>query len=159
MQFIDLAAQQQRIRPQVDAAIQRVLDHGQYIMGPEVADLEQRLADFVGVKHAIGCSSGTDALLLPLMAYGVGPGDAVFTTPFTFFATCKMMIALTRATPIFADIDPDTFNIDPARLEEAIHKVAPMAGSDRAALSRSISTGFRRITTPSWRSPRSTDCS
>ncbi len=111
MQFIDLNAQQQRIRPRIDAAIKRVLDHGQYIMGPEVKQLEQRLADFVGVKHAIGCSSGTDALLLPLLAYGVGPGDAIFTTPFTFFATCEM-IALTGATPVFVDIDPETFNID-----------------------------------------------
>jgi len=119
MQFIDLQAQQERIRPQIDAAIKRVLDHGQYIMGPEVGQLEQMLAEFVGVKHAIGCSSGTDALLLPLLAYGVGPGDAIFTTPFTFFATCEM-IALTGATPVFVDIDPVTFNIDPAKLEEVI---------------------------------------
>lgn len=122
MQFIDLNAQQERIRPQIDAAIKRVLDHGQYIMGPEVAQLEQMLAEYVGVKHAIGCSSGTDALLLPLMAYGVGPGDAIFTTPFTFFATCEM-IALTGATPVFVDIDSDTFNIDPIKLEEAIESV------------------------------------
>ncbi len=119
MKFIDLDAQQKRIRPQIDAAIKRVLDHGQYIMGPEVSQLEQMLAEFVGVKHAIGCSSGTDALLLPLLAYGVGPGDAVFTTPFTFFATCEM-IALTGATPVFVDIDPVTFNIDPVKLEEKI---------------------------------------
>jgi UDP-2-acetamido-2-deoxy-ribo-hexuluronate aminotransferase len=119
MQFIDLNAQQLRIRPQIDAAIKRVLDHGQYIMGPEVGQLEKMLAEFVGVKHAIGCSSGTDALLLPLMAYGVGPGDAIFTTPFTFFATCEM-IALTGATPVFVDIDPDTYNIDPQKLEETI---------------------------------------
>jgi UDP-2-acetamido-2-deoxy-ribo-hexuluronate aminotransferase len=119
MQFIDLKAQQDRIRPLIDAAIKRVLDHGQYIMGPEVAELERMLADFVGVKHAIACSSGTDALLLPLMAYGIGPGDAVFTTPFTFFATAEI-IALTGATPIFVDIDPETFNIDPDKLEQAI---------------------------------------
>lgn len=119
MQFIDLKAQQDRIRPQIDAAIKRVLDHGVYIMGPEVAELERMLAEFVGVKHAIACSSGTDALLLPLMAYGIGPGDAVFTTPFTFFATAEM-IALTGATPVFVDIDPVTFNIDPIKLEEAI---------------------------------------
>lgn len=119
MQFIDLHAQQETIRPQIDAAIKRVLDHGQYIMGPEVAELEHRLADFVGVRHAIGCSSGTDALLLPLLAYGVGPGDAVFTTAFTFFATCEM-IALTGATPVLVDIDPETFNIDPGKLEQAI---------------------------------------
>jgi UDP-2-acetamido-2-deoxy-ribo-hexuluronate aminotransferase len=119
MQFIDLRAQQDRIRPRIDAAIKKVLDHGQYIMGPEVAELESMLADFVGVKHAIACSSGTDALLLPLMAYGIGPGDAVFTTTFSFFATAEV-IALTGATPIFVDIDPVTFNIDPAKLEEAI---------------------------------------
>lgn len=119
MQFIDLNTQQQRIRPQIDAAIKRVLDHGQYIMGPEVEQLEQMLAEYVGVKHAIGCSSGTDALLLALLAYGVGPGDAIFTSPFTFFATCEM-IALTGATPVFVDIDPQTFNIDPAKLEAAI---------------------------------------
>lgn len=123
MQFIDLNAQQQRIRPQIDAAIQKVLDHGQYIMGPEVEQLEQTLAEYVGVKHAIGCSNGSDALLLALLAYGVGPGDAIFTTPFTFFATCEM-IALTGATPVFVDIDPMTFNIDPVKLEEAIANFA-----------------------------------
>ena len=123
MEFIDLKAQQDRIRPQIVAAIKRVLDHGNYIMGPEVAELERMLADYVGVRHAIGCASGTDALLLPLMAYGVGPGDAIFTTPFTFFATCEM-IALTGATPVFVDIDPVTFNIDPIKLEEAIEQLA-----------------------------------
>ncbi len=122
MQFIDLNAQQQRIRPQIDAAIKRVLDHGQYIMGPEVEQLERSLAEYVGVKHAIGCSSGTDALLLALMAYEVGPGDAVFTTPFTFFATCEV-IALVGATPVFVDICPDTFNIDPVKLEVEIERI------------------------------------
>jgi len=122
MQFIDLKAQQERIRPALDAAIKNVLDHGKYIMGPEVHELEKQLADYVDCKHAIGCSSGTDALLIPLMAYGVGPGDAVFTTPFTFFATAEM-IALTGATPVFVDIEPDTYNIDPVKLEEAIEKI------------------------------------
>lgn len=121
MQFIDLQAQQERIRPQIDRAIKGVLDHGKYIMGPEVGELESQLAEFVGVRHAIGCSSGTDALLLGLLAYEVGPGDAIFTTPFTFFATCEM-IALTGATPVFVDIDPDTYNIDPEQLELAIEK-------------------------------------
>ena len=79
MQFIDLNAQQQRIRPQIDAAIKRVLDHGKYIMGPEVLELEGKLAEFAGVKHCIGVASGTDALLMTLMAYGIGPGDAIFT--------------------------------------------------------------------------------
>jgi len=122
MQFIDLNAQQMRIRPQIDAAIKRVLDHGQYIMGPEVVELERMLAKFVGVRHVIGCSSGTDALLLPLLAYGVGPGDAVCTTPFTFFATCEM-IALTGATPVFVDIDLVTFTIDPEKLDTVIAEV------------------------------------
>ncbi|HBG05040.1 MAG: aminotransferase DegT [Geobacteraceae bacterium GWC2_58_44] len=134
MEFIDLKAQQDRIRPQIDAAIKRVLDHGGYIMGPEVAELERMLAEYVGVRHAIGCASGTDALLLPLLAYGVGPGDAVFTTPFTFFATCEM-IALTGATPIFVDIDPVTFNIDPVKLEEAIQQLtSPNAANNDSKL-------------------------
>lgn len=119
MQFIDLQAQQERIRPQIDAAIKKVLDHGKYIMGPEVFELEERLADYVGVKHCISCSSGTDALLMSLMAQGVGPGDAIFTTPFTFVATGEV-ISLLGATPVFVDIDPRTFNIDPQELEETI---------------------------------------
>lgn len=122
MQFIDLKQQQEQIRPQIDAAIKRVLDHGKYIMGPEVAELESELASFVGSKHCISCASGTDALLLGLMAYGVGPGDAIFTTPFTFFATAEM-IALTGATPVFVDIDPDTYNIDSTKLIDAIDRV------------------------------------
>jgi len=119
IQFIDLKAQQDRIRPEIDAAIKRVLDHGQYIMGPEVAELEERLADYVGVKHCLGVASGTDALLMTLMAYGVGPGDAVFTTPFTFVATGEV-ISLLGATPIFVDIDPRTFNLDPQKLKQII---------------------------------------
>nr|VFK29012.1 MAG: dTDP-4-amino-4,6-dideoxygalactose transaminase [Candidatus Kentron sp. MB]VFK29545.1 MAG: dTDP-4-amino-4,6-dideoxygalactose transaminase [Candidatus Kentron sp. MB]VFK74822.1 MAG: dTDP-4-amino-4,6-dideoxygalactose transaminase [Candidatus Kentron sp. MB] len=121
MQFIDLKAQQDRIRPQLDAALRRVLDHGRYILGPEVAQLEQRLAEFTGAKHCIACANGTDALLLGLMACQVGPGDAVITTPFTFFATAEM-IALTGATPIFVDIQPDTYNIDPNKIAEAIQR-------------------------------------
>ena len=122
MQFIDLKAQQDRIRPQVEAALQRVLDHGRYIMGPDVFELEEKLADFVGSKHCICCGNGTAALLLGLMAYKVGPGDAVITTPFTFFSTAEV-IALTGATPIFVDIDPDTYNIDPVKIEEAIKRL------------------------------------
>ena len=117
--FIDLKAQQQKILPALNERIQRVLGHGQYIMGPEVKELEERLAAYVGVKHAISCSSGTDALLMPLMAYQVGPGDAIFTTPFTFIATAEV-IQLLGATPVFVDIDPRTFNIAPTALEEAI---------------------------------------
>ncbi len=117
--FIDLKTQYKRIESDVDAAIKRVLEHGRYILGPEVGELECQLAGFAGSKYCIGCSSGTDALLMPLMAYEVGPGDAVFTTPFTFFATAET-IALTGATTVFVDIDPDTYNIDPVKLEAAI---------------------------------------
>jgi dTDP-4-amino-4,6-dideoxygalactose transaminase len=117
--FIDLKAQQEKIFPDLTERIQRVLAHGQYIMGPEIEELEARLAAYVGAKHAVSCSSGTDALLMPLLAYGVGPGDAIFTTPFTFIATAEV-IQLLGATPIFVDIDPKTFNIDPGALAEAI---------------------------------------
>jgi UDP-2-acetamido-2-deoxy-ribo-hexuluronate aminotransferase len=119
MDFIDLKSQQQRISASLAQNIQRVLAHGQYIMGPEIQELETRLATYVGVKHAISCSSGTDALLMPLMAYGVGPGDAIFTTPFTFIATAEV-IQLLGATPVFVDIDPKTFNLDPEALAEAV---------------------------------------
>ncbi|MBI9036703.1 MAG: DegT/DnrJ/EryC1/StrS aminotransferase family protein [Bacteroidales bacterium] len=122
MQFIDLHAQQRRIRDKIEKNISKVLDHGKYILGPEVTQLETQLADYVGVRQAIGVASGTDALLMPLMAYDVGPGDAVFTVPFTFFATAEV-IKLTGATTVFVDIDSDTFNIDPAKLEEEIIRV------------------------------------
>ncbi len=122
MEFCDLAAQQRRIKEQLDRNIQKVLKHGSYIMGPEVKELEQKLASYVGIKHAIGCASGTDALLMALMAYGVGPGDAIFTTPFTFIATAEV-ISLLGATPVFVDIDPQTFNIDPKKLALAIQAV------------------------------------
>ena len=119
MHFIDLEAQQKRIRKEIDDRITAVLNHGQYIMGPEIKQLEKTLADYVGVKHAVSCASGTDALLLALMAYGVGPGDAVFTSPFTFIATAEV-IQLLGATPVFVDIDLDTFNLDPQRLAAAM---------------------------------------
>jgi UDP-2-acetamido-2-deoxy-ribo-hexuluronate aminotransferase len=117
--FIDLKTQYKRIENDVDAAIKRVLEHGRYILGPEVGELECQLAGFAGTKYCIGCSSGTDALLMSLMAYGAGPGDAIFTTPFTFFATAET-IALTGATTVFVDIDPDTYNLNPEKLSEAI---------------------------------------
>ncbi len=123
MQFIDLAAQQKRIRPQIEAGIKRILDHGQYIMGPEIGELEATLADFTSVPFAVAVASGTDALLMPLMAEKVGPGDAVFTSTFTFIATAGA-IALTGAAPVFVDIDPETFNIDPDKLEDAIKKTS-----------------------------------
>lgn len=119
MQFIDLNYQQKLIHGKIMENITTVLAHGQYIMGPEIRELEKKLGEFVGTKHAVSCASGTDALLMALMAYGVGPGDAIFTTPFTFVATAEV-ISLLGATPIFVDIEPDTFNLDPERLEEAI---------------------------------------
>lgn len=119
MDFINLKTQQRRIKEQLDANIQRVLSHGSYIMGPEIKEIEKKLAAYVGAKHAIGCASGTDALLMALMAYGIGPGDAIFTSPFTFIATAEV-ISLLGATPVFVDVDPRTFNIDPAKLALAI---------------------------------------
>jgi dTDP-4-amino-4,6-dideoxygalactose transaminase len=119
VRFIDLHAQQRRIRKTVEDRIGEVLDHGQYVMGPEVYALEERLALYAGVKHAVSCASGTDALLMALMAHGVGPGDAVFTSPFTFVATAEV-ISLLRAVPVFVDIDPASFNMDPEHLERAV---------------------------------------
>ena len=116
--FIDLAAQQARIRPQIDAALAKILDHGQYIMGPEVAALEADLAAFSENKHVISCSSGTDALMLALMAYGLKPRQAVIVPSFTFAASAEVLPCL-GAVPIFADIDPNTFNLDPNGLDAA----------------------------------------
>ena len=110
--FIDLAAQQARIRGRVDRAIARVLDHGQYIMGPEIGELERLLRQLTGARHAISCASGTDALLIALMALGVGRGDAVLCPAFTFTATPEAA-ALLGATPVFVDVDPETFNLAP----------------------------------------------
>jgi dTDP-4-amino-4,6-dideoxygalactose transaminase len=118
-QFIDLAAQQKLIRPQIDAAIQKVLDHGQYIMGPEVKEFESQLKEFTGAKHALTCANGTDALILVLMAWGVGPGDAVFVPSFTYVATAEAPAQL-GATPFFVDVAEGTFNIDPGSFKQAI---------------------------------------
>ena len=119
MQFIDLAAQQARIRDKVDARIASVLDHGKYIMGPEVAELETALSAFCGAKEpAISCSNGTDAISLVLMALGVGPGDAVFVPSFTFAATAEV-VALQGASPVFVDVCKDTFNMDLESLKAA----------------------------------------
>ncbi len=117
--YINLQAQYRELQPSIDERIHAVLRHGQYILGPEVAELEERLAARVGVRHCISCSSGTDALLLALMALEIGPGDEVITSPFTFFATGEV-IALLGATPVMVDIEPDTYNINPAGLEAAI---------------------------------------
>lgn len=122
IQFVDLKKQFKVIEADVRKRLDTVFEHARFIMGPEVNELEEQLAAFVGVKHAISCSSGTDALLLPLMAYGIGPGDAVFTTPFTFIATAEV-IALLGATSVFVDIDPETLNIDPELLKTEIIKV------------------------------------
>ncbi|MEE9452728.1 MAG: DegT/DnrJ/EryC1/StrS family aminotransferase [Gammaproteobacteria bacterium] len=119
MEFIDLKTQYQHIRDQVHERIDRVLSHGQYIMGEEVTELEGRLSDLVEVKHAITVSSGTDALLLALLALGVGPGDEVITTPFSFIATVEAILLL-GAKPVFVDIDARTYNIDPALIAVAI---------------------------------------
>jgi len=120
--FIDLKTQQRTIRPQLNRNINNVLQHGRYILGPEVTELEDKMSEFAGVRHCVGVSSGTDALLMALMAAGIGAGDAVFTTPFTFIATAEV-ISLLGATPVFVDIDPKTFNIDPEKLQSAIEAV------------------------------------
>lgn len=117
--FIDLHTQYLALKSDIDARIQRVLDHGQYIMGPEVAELEQALAARVGVEHCVTVSSGTEALLVALMSLDIKPGDEIITTPFTFAATAEV-IALLGAVPVFVDIQPDTCNIDPACIESAV---------------------------------------
>jgi dTDP-4-amino-4,6-dideoxygalactose transaminase len=127
--FIDLKAQWKHLERDIRARMDAVLAHGRFINGPEVAELEEKLAAFAGTKHCVSCSSGTDALLLGLMAAGVGPGDAVFTTPFTFIATAEV-VSLLGATPVFVDIDPATFNMDPAALARAVD--ALLAGDAKA---------------------------
>ena len=117
--FIDLQAQYRALKPRIDERIQRVLDHGQYIMGPEVAELEQRLAAYCGARHCITVASGTEALLISLMALDLRPGDEVVTTSFTFAATAEV-IALLGGKPVFVDIEPSTCNIDAAAIEAAI---------------------------------------
>ncbi len=119
MQFTDLKTQYAALKPEIDRRIQAVLDHGQYIMGPEVRELEERLEQFTGSRHCITVASGTEALLIALMALGIGRGDEVITTPFTFVATAEMIVLL-GATPVFVDIDPSTCNIDASRIEERI---------------------------------------
>jgi dTDP-4-amino-4,6-dideoxygalactose transaminase len=127
MEFIDLMAQQDLVRVTLEKRIAAVMAHGKYIMGPEVKELEDKLAAYVGVEHAVGCASGTDALLIALMAMGVGPGAAVFTTPFTFIATAEV-ISLLGATPVFVDIDETTFNMDVSQLEKAVKAVSQTNG-------------------------------
>ena len=122
MQFIDLGAQRRRLEPMLKQAIDEVIESGQYILGPQVAEFERKLADYVGVKHAVACANGTDALLLPLMAAEIGPGDAVFCPAFTFAATAEV-VALRRAEPVFVDVDPDSYTMSVAGLEAAIAAV------------------------------------
>jgi UDP-2-acetamido-2-deoxy-ribo-hexuluronate aminotransferase len=120
--FIDLKAQQQRIRPGIEKRLQAVLDHGRYIAGPEIDELEGLLAARTGASTVVACASGTAALIIPLLARGVGPGDAVFAPAFTYNATANAIL-LAGATPVFVDIDPNTFNIDPTDLERRIAAV------------------------------------
>jgi UDP-2-acetamido-2-deoxy-ribo-hexuluronate aminotransferase len=119
MDFIDLKSQYRALRESVNARIQKVLDHGQYILGPEVAELERELARYVGADHCVAVASGTDALLAPLMALGIKPGDEVITTPFTFAATAEMVVLL-GAKPVYVDVQPDTAIIEPSKIEAAI---------------------------------------
>ncbi|MDH3691355.1 MAG: DegT/DnrJ/EryC1/StrS family aminotransferase [Gammaproteobacteria bacterium] len=131
--FIDLKAQQERIKPQIEAAIARVLAHGQYILGPEVQLLEQRLAEFCGAGHVLSCASGTDALILPLMVKAIGPGDAVLVPAFTFVATAEVVLLL-GATPVFVDVDPITFLMDIDSLRSAIDEAAKQGLRPRAII-------------------------
>jgi UDP-2-acetamido-2-deoxy-ribo-hexuluronate aminotransferase len=117
--FVDLKTQYQALKTSIDARIQKVLDHGGYVNGPEVAELEAKLAEFTGSKYALTCASGTDALVMPLMALGIGPGDEVITTAFSFIATAETIV-LAGAKPVYADIDPKTFNIDVKDVERLI---------------------------------------
>ncbi len=119
MQFVDLKSQYRRYQAEIDSRLRRVLEHGQFILGPEVAELEAALADYVGVKHALTAASGTDSLEIALRALGVGPGDEVITVPFTWISTAEV-IALVGARPVFVDIEPDTYNIAVEQVEAAI---------------------------------------
>lgn len=122
MEFRDLKKQYEVLKPQIDAAIAGVVSSSHFISGPQVAALEEKLAAYVGVKHCITCANGTDALTLALMAWDVGPGDAVFVPDFTFFSSGECP-AYEGATPIFVDVDPATYNIDPDKLRQAIEQV------------------------------------
>ncbi len=119
MPFVDLAAQQQRLRAEIEAGIAGVLAHGQYILGPEVAELEAKLAEYTGAAHCISCANGTDALQIALMALGVGPGDEVITPSFSYIATAEAAAVL-GARPVYVDIDPRSYALDPAQLASAL---------------------------------------
>ena len=119
MKFIDLEQQQNQIRSEIDEAIKKVLDHKSFVMGPEVEELEENLSQYVGVKHCISVSSGTDALLIAMMSLGITSGDEVITSPFTFVSTAEVIVLL-GAKPVYVDIDPETYNIDVTKIERAI---------------------------------------
>ncbi len=119
IEFIDLKAQQARLKDKIEAGIQNVLTHGQYILGPEVKELEEKLAAYVGAKHCISCANGTDALQIVQMAFGIGPGDEVITPGFTYIATAET-VAVLGATPVYVDVNPKTYNLDIEQLEAAI---------------------------------------
>jgi UDP-2-acetamido-2-deoxy-ribo-hexuluronate aminotransferase len=151
MDFIDLKTQYGRLKPSLDERMAKVLAHGQYILGAEVAELETALARYAGTKHCIAASSGTDTLLMALMALGIGRGDEVITVPFTFVATGEM-IALAGATPVFVDIDPRTWNLDPCAARGGDHAAHPR---DHAGFALRPVRGFRRHL---MRSRRGTGC-
>ena len=119
IEFIDLKAQQARLKDKIEAGIQNVLTHGQYILGPEVKELEEKLAAYVGAKYCITCANGTDALQIVQMAFGIGPGDEVITPGFTYIATAET-VAILGATPVYVDVNPNTYNLDVEQLEAAI---------------------------------------
>lgn len=122
IEFIDLQAQRTRLKDEIDTGIQAVLEHGRFISGPEVKEFEGKLADFGHAKHALSCANGTDALLLAMLAWEIGPGDVVFCPSFTFCATAEI-VANVGATPVFVDIDRDTYNIDPSSLQNAVDEI------------------------------------
>lgn len=131
--FIDLEAQRRRIADRLEAAVTKVMEHGRFIHGPEVAELERRLAEFAGVKHCVACANGTDSLVLVLMAEGIGPGDAVFVPSFTFIATAEA-VSLVGATPVFCDVFEDTFNLDPDSLAVAVPHAEALGLRPRAVI-------------------------
>lgn len=128
MEFRDLKRQYQVLKPQMDAAMLEVAENCNFISGKQVTELEQQLAEYVGVKHCVTCGNGTDALTLVMMAWDIKAGDAVFVPTFTFFASAEV-VAFEGATPVFVDVDERTFNVDPVKLEEAIEQVKKKASS------------------------------
>ena len=128
-----MAAQRERLGDSIERAITAVLKHGQFVLGPEVTELERQLAEFCGARHCISCANGTDALLLVLMAEGIGPGDAVFVPAFTFVATAEVVV-LAGATPVFVDVHPDSFNLDVESLEAAIGEAKRRGLKPRAVI-------------------------